>query len=449
MTHSSDQSPSTLQLAQQGNPQAIAALLNQSLKSDGVKAKVARQGDRLKIALLGKTPPDPVLCQRITAGIKRLQITDINHCQISAYQVNQRQPIWSETLTLAQPNSSRASATAQPTKASPGVPTSQKSAQSSVLPASDRPAKLSTFAFWKRGIAFLLSIPLIVHGSLRFLLTLETMFFGWKIPQQMPLLSIQSIPLLTNLLLHFLGRCAASALALGLGLLAIRYALQSHRSIAKKLSIGLAIAPALFVVLCIITNPYFILPSPTMGYANEFYHSVTGAPMGRGFQLILIGLNILLLVIGGTILYRGILRSQSGQKYSFWKELKQSFLQLWDTRKRDVLTLSAVGLLLLCLTNPGPVRHLKVDYLGDFWRIGSGNSITADDSVLKETLANSDDVHYRTLLVCSWLSDRQRGRITFGVAGHTYDRKVGGLGDSRRRFDLLNPSNYFKYDHLN
>lgn len=420
---------------------AIAILLNQSLQSDGVKTKVARQGDRLKIALLGKTSPDPNLCQRILAGLKRLQIADINHCQINAYQVNQRQPIWTETLTLEEPNSTPAVVTAPPTKSSPGASKPQQSDQNSTSASRDRPVKLNTFAFWKRGIAFLLSIPLIVHGSLRFLLTLETMFFG---VQNLPTFSsLQSIPLFANLLLQFLGYYAASALAFWLGLLAMRYALQSYRSMAKKITLSLAIAPALLVVLCIISNPFLILPTPTASYSNLFVHPVTGATINRSFQIILIVLNILLLVIGSIVLYRNVIRSQRGQNISFWKELKQSFLQLWHTHRNDVLKLSAVGLLLLCLTNPGPVRHVKVAYLDNFGRVGAGNRRTADASEIRKQLAESKDDYYRMLLVCSWLNNRHRGPITFGFVGHTYARKVI-VGDRRSRFDLLNPSNYVR-----
>ena len=452
------------QLAKQGNPKAIAALLNHSLKSEGVQAKVARNGDRLKVALIGSTPPAADLFQRVTMGLKRLNISDISQCNISAYQANNQQPVWGKSLTLAAPLEPAASATSQANPASPTTSTPKRSPQPSSRQSGSSPVKLSSRAFWMRGTAFLLSVSLIVHGSLRFLLTLETQLFGiHHLPIESPNTNIftyfkaqifgefgvVSEKTLENSLLYLGTFYAASLVALVLGLVAMRYALQNCQVIARKLSLLLAIAPALFVLICIVSNPYLLLPFRLYDTTPAvFFHPVTGVSINRSFQLTLIFINLLLLAIGSIAIYRLVLRPSQERETPFWQELKKGWQQLWYGRKIDMLKLSAIAFLLLLLTNPGPVRHVKASsFIGGFGANPEYLGTVIPGSVIKDWLANNPTINYRTVLVCSWLGTEFQGPVTFGFAGHSYlqalPENISQHDKHRSRFDLLNPTNYF------
>ncbi|MEM8602798.1 MAG: hypothetical protein AAGF24_03040, partial [Cyanobacteria bacterium P01_H01_bin.121] len=136
------------QLAQQGNPKAIAAILNQSLKKKGLEADVSRSGALLHIELTGQTPPDCTWAQRLEVGLKRLGIDNIQHVQLQAFTTENQDVVWQHDIIL-QPATSLVSTTTshkstplitqvnQNTKAvnQPTVPDSQQSGKSQGNPA--------------------------------------------------------------------------------------------------------------------------------------------------------------------------------------------------------------------------------------------------------------------------------------------------------------------------
>jgi Domain of Unknown Function with PDB structure (DUF3862) len=90
-----------LQLAKQGNPNAIAALINRSLNSQGITAKVIRKDDCLRILLeSNEVPNQNNLSEFIRNGIVKLRISEINTLQVFGRQAGEQVPAWSQTINL-------------------------------------------------------------------------------------------------------------------------------------------------------------------------------------------------------------------------------------------------------------------------------------------------------------------------------------------------------------
>lgn len=95
----SQQNP--LELAKQGNPNAIAALINRNLKPKGITAKVSRKDDCLRIMLeSNEIPKQGNLVEFIRSGILKLGIAEINTLQVFGRQIGSQVPAWSQTINL-------------------------------------------------------------------------------------------------------------------------------------------------------------------------------------------------------------------------------------------------------------------------------------------------------------------------------------------------------------
>ncbi|MBD1911249.1 hypothetical protein [Leptolyngbya sp. FACHB-8] len=91
----------TVRLAKQGDPSAIAALINQSLRPKGIVAKVVRKNDCLRILLDASPPPDQVASVRfVESGITKLEIPGITTLQILGRQMGQSLPAWNQIILL-------------------------------------------------------------------------------------------------------------------------------------------------------------------------------------------------------------------------------------------------------------------------------------------------------------------------------------------------------------
>lgn len=91
----------TVRLAKQGDPSAIAALINQSLRPKGIVAKVVRKNDCLRILLDASPPPDQVASVRfVESGITKLEIPGITTLQILGRPMGQSLPVWSQIILL-------------------------------------------------------------------------------------------------------------------------------------------------------------------------------------------------------------------------------------------------------------------------------------------------------------------------------------------------------------
>ncbi|MEO0533911.1 MAG: LamG domain-containing protein [Cyanobacteria bacterium P01_A01_bin.123] len=80
--------PTPLELAKQGNPNAIAALINRSLASYGISVfSISISGDLLAIELQSQASPiDPKILKRIQSGAKKLQIESVERIKVSEFK---------------------------------------------------------------------------------------------------------------------------------------------------------------------------------------------------------------------------------------------------------------------------------------------------------------------------------------------------------------------------
>ncbi|MGG6298164.1 hypothetical protein ACQ4M4_27540 [Leptolyngbya sp. AN02str] len=109
-------------LAQQGNPSAIALLMNLVLNPEGLHARVSRQDDCLLVFLeAGKVPNRYSLVEFVRRGLVQLQVSGIRQLEIYGHLMGHYTPIWQRTLMLHpyQPEA----ATSQAVPSQPAKPT--------------------------------------------------------------------------------------------------------------------------------------------------------------------------------------------------------------------------------------------------------------------------------------------------------------------------------------
>jgi hypothetical protein len=91
-----------LKLAKQGEPKALEALLSKHLKSKGIKVKVSRSRDSIKVALISQKDIDKkVLIPFISNGIKKLGIKNVNRLLIQASKDDMASSSWSHVVSLS------------------------------------------------------------------------------------------------------------------------------------------------------------------------------------------------------------------------------------------------------------------------------------------------------------------------------------------------------------
>ncbi|HIK18967.1 MAG TPA: retroviral-like aspartic protease family protein [Leptolyngbyaceae cyanobacterium M33_DOE_097] len=117
-------SPSPIKLAQQGDPTAIAQLLNQALQAHQVAAKVIRKDGMLRILLEAAHVPDQIkLVPYLEHNFKKLAIPSIHTIELQAKQASAAKIAWNQKIILRDATeSSLAPATA------PATPQRSKSA---------------------------------------------------------------------------------------------------------------------------------------------------------------------------------------------------------------------------------------------------------------------------------------------------------------------------------
>lgn len=90
-------------LAQQGDPAAIAVLLNQALRVRNMTAQVVRHDNRLHILLEADRIPDrPAYIAYIQDGLTRLNVCSIHSVRVYARQIGQKVPAWDEAFEFGQ-----------------------------------------------------------------------------------------------------------------------------------------------------------------------------------------------------------------------------------------------------------------------------------------------------------------------------------------------------------
>ncbi|MFB2969318.1 CapA family protein [Aerosakkonema sp. BLCC-F183] len=97
---------SVLSLAKQGDPDAIATLINQVVSKKGVTAIAKTKGTCLHIVLVADRVPNQASCVRfVYDGIARLNPKYIDSVRIYGRRTDQKWPTWTELLELQQPDS--------------------------------------------------------------------------------------------------------------------------------------------------------------------------------------------------------------------------------------------------------------------------------------------------------------------------------------------------------
>ncbi|HEY9627692.1 MAG TPA: hypothetical protein V6C84_10350 [Coleofasciculaceae cyanobacterium] len=94
--------PHILELAKQGDPEAIALLMNQSLQPRGMTATVERQQDLLEVVLEAeRVPSREALTAFVQKGIANLGVESIRFVRIVGQQSGAMLPAWMQELDLA------------------------------------------------------------------------------------------------------------------------------------------------------------------------------------------------------------------------------------------------------------------------------------------------------------------------------------------------------------
>lgn len=126
--------PKLSKLAKQGNPKAIAALINRSLKPKGITAKAYLQKNEcLQIILESSQVPPRSLVKVLRKGLVSLEIKSIKRVKIYGKKLAQESPDWHEEFQLPTPTPSTLSEASPFTRPAEGIadtlPTSQNSAE--------------------------------------------------------------------------------------------------------------------------------------------------------------------------------------------------------------------------------------------------------------------------------------------------------------------------------
>lgn len=90
-------------LAKQGNPKAIAVLINRSLQPNGITAKLALKNGCLKIMLESAQVPATNLVKIIRKGLISLRVKSIERVKVYGKQIGKDRPAWCQEFQLANP----------------------------------------------------------------------------------------------------------------------------------------------------------------------------------------------------------------------------------------------------------------------------------------------------------------------------------------------------------
>ncbi|MCL1463441.1 YncE family protein [Argonema galeatum] len=100
--------------AQQGDPQAIATLINEVIWKKGITATVSREGDSLQLTLISQQAYSQEGCVKfVYEGLSRLGTTPIKTVRVIGQRLHSQVPAWSRTIEL-QPAKSTPVATPSP-----------------------------------------------------------------------------------------------------------------------------------------------------------------------------------------------------------------------------------------------------------------------------------------------------------------------------------------------
>ncbi len=89
------------QLAKQGNPKALATLINQSLKPKNITAKVSLKDDCLQVLLeSAQIPKQQAMVSFMRNGLTKLEVESIKTVKVFGRQVGEESPAWSQSFEM-------------------------------------------------------------------------------------------------------------------------------------------------------------------------------------------------------------------------------------------------------------------------------------------------------------------------------------------------------------
>jgi hypothetical protein len=131
--------PHLLELAKQGDPQAIATLINATLEPQGVTAETFVEVDCLHVFLNAARPLNAqTLVAFVRRGILRLEVSSIQRVQVYGQRLGEEKPHWVETFAVPR------SSVAENPETSSSAPESSPSIPDSSVPDSNVPESNSS-----------------------------------------------------------------------------------------------------------------------------------------------------------------------------------------------------------------------------------------------------------------------------------------------------------------
>ena len=95
--------PNLLELAKQGNPKAIAALINRQLQPKGITAKAEMKNGCLQIMLeSAQVPKEQAIVAFVRKGMMGLGASSIKKVRVYGRQLGEEFPAWTQEFTLVQ-----------------------------------------------------------------------------------------------------------------------------------------------------------------------------------------------------------------------------------------------------------------------------------------------------------------------------------------------------------
>lgn len=94
-----------LKQAKQGDPKAIAALMNRSTQAKGISVKASLKKRCLQVLLEGDVVPHQgKTVEFVRDGMAKLQVEEVDRVKVYGRQVGQETPVWQEEIVLANAN---------------------------------------------------------------------------------------------------------------------------------------------------------------------------------------------------------------------------------------------------------------------------------------------------------------------------------------------------------
>jgi hypothetical protein len=89
------------QLAKQGNPKALATIINQSLKPKSITAKVGLKDDCLQVLLeSAQIPNQQAMVSFIRNGLTRLEVESIRRVKVYGRKLGEESPAWNQSFEM-------------------------------------------------------------------------------------------------------------------------------------------------------------------------------------------------------------------------------------------------------------------------------------------------------------------------------------------------------------